>query len=153
MKPIKLALLFALTFSPGAALAQDAISNAIKARQAQMTLYAFNIGQLGAMAKGAMPYDAATAQAAADNLVHMTSLHAAAMWVADSDEMSADNTRALPALWENFPDVIAKSKTTADAALVMQAAAGTGVDGIRSSIGALGQACGACHKAYRAPKN
>ena len=33
-------------------LAQDAIRNAITARQSLMHLYAFNLGQLGAMAKG-----------------------------------------------------------------------------------------------------
>lgn len=133
-------------------MAQDAISSAIKARQAQMTLYGFNLGQLGAMANGSLPYDADAAQAAADNLVHMSSLSAGPMWPAGSDNVSADNTRALPALWQNFPDVVEKLGAVSAAALAMQAADGTGVEGIQGAIGGLGQSCGACHKAYRAPQ-
>ena len=36
----------------GIALADGHLDKAIKARKAQMTLYAFNLGVLGAMAKG-----------------------------------------------------------------------------------------------------
>ena len=41
-----------------------AIAAAVKARQAQMTLYAFNLGALGAMAKGEAEYDAGVAAGA-----------------------------------------------------------------------------------------
>lgn len=154
MKTPSLIAALCLTLSIGSpSLAQDAVSNAIKARQAQMLLYGFNLGQLGAMAKGAVPYNADVANAAAANLVHLTSLNGQSMWIADSDDMSADNTRALPAIWENLADVGAKTSAVAEAALAMQAAAGSGLDGVRGAIGDLGAACGACHKIYRAPKN
>jgi cytochrome c556 len=39
-----------------------------------------------------------------------------------------------------------------EAANAMVEAAGT-LDGVRSSLGAVGGACGACHKAYRAPSS
>ena len=55
------------------AIANDPMEKAIKARKAQMQLYAWNLGQLGAMAKGAVPYDAAAASAAADNLLAVVS--------------------------------------------------------------------------------
>jgi cytochrome c556 len=158
VKPTKLipALAIALSLSLSAltvsAQAQDAVSAAIKARQAQMALYAFNLGQLGAMAKGAVDYDADAAKAAAGNLVKLTSLSGGAMWLPGSDDMSADKTRALPAIWENFPDVAAKSSAVAEAAVAMEAASGNGLDALRGAIGPLGGACGACHKAYRAPE-
>ena len=52
----------------GLAQAQDntkMVEAAIKARKAQMQLYAFNLGLLGDMAKGAVAYDASAAAAAA----------------------------------------------------------------------------------------
>ena len=53
---------------------------AIKARKALMQVYAWNIGMLGAMAKGKMPYDADQAQAAANNLLAAVSMKNGPMW-------------------------------------------------------------------------
>lgn len=132
-------------------LAQDALDGAIKARQSQMQLYAFNLGQLGAMAKGSVDYDADAAKAAAGNLVKLTSLAAGPMWLPGSDNSAKTNSRALPELWQNFPDVGAKAKAAADAAVALEMAAGTSLEALQGAMGAMGGACGACHKAYRAP--
>lgn len=136
----------------GPVAAQDAIAKAIEARQSQMHLYAFNIGQLGAMAKGAIAYDAEQASAAAGNLALLTTLNAGAMWLPGSDAMSADKTRALPAIWDNMADVGAKANALAEAAAAMNDAAGNGLPALQAAMGPLGGACGACHKAYRAPE-
>lgn len=125
---------------------------AVKARNSIMALYGFNIGQLGAMAKGDVEYDAAAATAAANNMVMLSQLDQSAMWPQGTDSESYDGSRALPAIWENFGDVAAKGKALNDAALVMQAAAGQDLDSLQGAMGALGGACSACHKAYRAPK-
>jgi len=66
--------------------------------------------------------------------------------------MSIDGTRALPALWENFPDLMTKGKALADAAAGMADAAGTDLASLQAAMGPLGGACSACHKAYRAPE-
>lgn len=143
----------------GAALAATAliaqspdVPPGVKARQGQMRLYAFNLGTLGAMAKGEAAYDADAAQAAANNIVALTSLAAGPMWAPGTDDMSIDGTRALPALWENFPDVATKGAALAEAAAGMAAAAGTDLASLQAAMGPLGGACGACHKAYRAPE-
>lgn len=136
----------------GPVAAQDAVANAIKARQSQMRLYAFNLGQLGAMAKGAIEYNADQASAAAGNLALLSKLNAGAMWVADSDALSAANTRALPEIWDNLADVGTKAQALAAAASAMDAAAGTGLTALQAAMGPLGAACGGCHKAYRAPE-
>ena len=53
------------TSAVGDSHADKAILAAVKARQSQMTLYSFNIGLLGGMAKGEIEYDADAAMAAA----------------------------------------------------------------------------------------
>jgi cytochrome c556 len=141
----------ALVLAAGSATAGE-FDNQIAARQAQMKLYAFNIGQLGAMAKGAMPYDAAVAQGAADNLAKVSSLDASQMWPGGSDNGANPNSYAKADIWANFPDVMAKSKTMGEAVAAMQAAAGKDLDSLRGAIGALGGSCQGCHKAYRVPK-
>lgn len=124
---------------------------AIKARQAKMKLYAFNLGILGAMAKGEADYDAAAAGTAASNLMMLTSVFMPAAWPPGSDNASVEGTDALPAMWEAKPEEVgAKAQALSDAAKQMAAVAGTDLDGLRGAIGAVGQACGGCHKAYRA---
>jgi cytochrome c556 len=73
------------------------------------------------------------------------------MWPQGTDNEADPNSRALPAIWTNFPDVAAKGKALADAAVAMQAAAGKDLDSLRAAMGPLGASCGACHKVYRGP--
>jgi len=121
---------------------------AIKARQAQMQLYAYNIGTLGAMAKGAVAFDAGAAQAAADNLAALATLNQMSYWLPGTSTADMEGTKALPAIWQNGADVGNKAKGLVEATMAMQAAAGS-LEGVQGAIGALGGACGACHKAYR----
>lgn len=137
----------------GTAIAHEGENPAVKARTSVMQLYAFNLGTLGAMAKGEADYDADAATRAANNLVVLTQIDQSAMWPAGSDNVSDPSTRALPAIWENFPDVGAKGQAMAEAAVAMQAAAGQDVEALKAAMGQLGGACSACHKAYRAPEN
>lgn len=131
-----------------------AVAGAIKARQSQMQLYAFNIGLLGGMAKGAVPYDAAAASKAASNLAALSKLDQSRMWPPGSDNFDlGDATAALPAIWAEGSDVMAKGMALAEAAAAMDAAAGGGLDALKAAIGPLGASCGGCHKAYRQPKD
>ncbi|MFY0691532.1 MAG: cytochrome c [Paracoccaceae bacterium] len=132
---------------------QSAEDKAIGARNAQMELYSFNLGQLGAMAKGAAPYDAEVAAAAAANLAAVAQLDQSQFWPAETDNFASDKTRALPAIWSNMADFEAKSQALSDAAVKLAAAAGTDLDALKAGLGDVGGACSACHKAYRAPKN
>ena len=141
-----------LAIAAGTAFADGHVDAAIKARQSQMQLYAFNIGTLGAMAQGEMEYDAAKASTAANNLVTLTAIDQSLMWPQGSDSANA-KTRAKPEIWANFPDVMTKGKAMADAALAMQGAAGTDLDSLRAAMGALGGSCGGCHKPYREPES
>lgn len=149
------ALAFSSILLAAPVMAQDAktIEAAVKARQAQMTLYAFNLGLLGGMAKGQIDYDAEKAQAAASGIVAVSGLDASRMWLPGTDNTAFENTRALPAIWADGSDIGAKAMQLSVAASAMDAAAGQGLDALRGAMGGLGDACGSCHKAYRAPKN
>ncbi|MFY0680022.1 MAG: cytochrome c [Thalassovita sp.] len=137
------------------AIAQDAktIAGAIKARQAQMTLYGHNLGILGAMAKGTIEYDAASASNAAASLAAVAKMDASKLWLPGSDNASVEGTRALPAIWQDGSDVGAKAMAMIAGAEAMEAAAGSGLDALRGAMPGVGGACGACHKAYRGPAN
>ena len=113
--------------------ANEAMLKAIEARQAQMQLYAFNLGQLGAMAKGETPYDVGLASAAAGNLAQLSNLNGAAVWPmgSDIDSLGKDVTTALPAIWQSGSDVGAKAAALREAAAAMQTAAGESLEALQ----------------------
>ena len=135
----------------GASVADEASNPAVKARMAVMQLYANNLGQLGAMARGNSNYNSDAASAAANNLALLVQLDQSTWWPQGTDSEMLTETRALPALWQNFPDVMAKGAALGEAAQAMQAAAGSDLASLQAAMGPLGAACGACHKAYRVP--
>lgn len=145
-----LSLLTSAAFAGGHAQTPEAA--AVKARQAHMGLYGFYLGQLGAMAKGDVEYNADVAKGVAGNLAALTAMDQRTLWPQGSDNGSVQGTRALPAIWENFPDVIAKVGAVNAAATALEATAGDGVEAIQAGLGAVGGACNACHKSYRAPQ-
>ncbi len=147
------AFVVAATAAAPAAMAQDrAMQNAIKARQGIFQNYQLMLVQLGGMARGNAPYDAEIAQAAADNLVALTLLDSRFSWPAGSDNGSVEGTRAKPEIWQNFDDVVAKAVALNQAAIALQAVAGDGQEALGPAVGAVGQACSACHDSYRAER-
>jgi cytochrome c556 len=138
------------SLAAGSAVAQD-VNPAIAARQAHMSLYAFNLGLVGGMARGNIDYDAEAASAAAANIAALANLDQSRYWPEGTSTMDTDTTRALPDIWDNLPDVIEKAQALSAAADGFAAEAGNGVDALRAGLGPLGQACGACHENYRQP--
>ena len=131
----------------------DSGNPAVKARQAHMQLYQFNAGYLGGIARGKVDYDAAAAQGAANNLLALVKLDQGRMWPMETDDMSIEGTRALPALWENFDKVMEISKSFTAATENLASVAGNGAEAVGGAIGPVFEACTACHKAFRAPSN
>ncbi len=133
--------------------ADEPFANEIKARKAVMQVYAFNLGVLGAMAKGKTPYDADAAQTAADNLNAAVNMKNGAMWPKGSDNGAlGKRTRAKPEAWTEYPRVAEKSKALKEAAAKMAAEAGTGLDAVKANMKGVGQGCKGCHEIARAPK-
>jgi cytochrome c556 len=129
------------------------IETAVKARKAHMQLYSFHLATLGGMAKEEIPYDADTAAAAADSIAALSGLSQAGYWLPGSDNASIEDTRALPAIWEDGSDVGAKAGAFVEAALLMQTAAPTGLAALQGAMGPLGTSCGGCHQNYRQSNN
>lgn len=141
----------AVAIASTAVIAQNGdFSGAIKARKAQMYLYQHNLAILGGMAQGKIEYDADAASSAASNLASLVNLNQSTYWPAGSDSASVEGTRALPAIWEDFPGVMEESNKLIEAAAAMETAAGGGLESLQGAIGPVGGACGSCHKAYRA---
>lgn len=156
-KPIvAAAAVLALLASASAAMSGEAEERAAKARQALMQVYAFNLGQLGAMVKGDAEYNADLAKASADNLVKATSMNGMAMWPKGSsmaDEGMAGKTWAKADIWADGSDVGDKAKALREAAAQMAEVAGNGLDAVKGAMGGVGAGCKGCHEKFRAPKD
>ena len=145
------ALVAALAGSAFAASHIDpALSRAISVRQSHMALYGFNLGPLGAMAQDKMPYDAAVATRAAQNLAALASIDQTGYWPEGTDTAVGD-TRALPAIWTDMAGFTADQEALVAATTTLAEVAGTDLASVKTAFGDVGAACGACHKAYRAP--
>lgn len=126
----------------------------LKARQSLMQVYTYNIGILGAMAKGEMPYDPEIAQVAADNLYAAVSMKNPTMWPKGSDRATlGEKTRAKSEIWSTYPEVADKGQAMQDAAAQMASVAGAGLDGVRANMKQLGDGCTGCHEPFRVPKD
>ncbi len=145
------AALAAVTATGSFAESHSQENPAVKARKAHMGLFGFNLGPLGNMAKGEMDFDAETAQAAADNLVALSGINMMRYWPPGTSNADIEGTRALPAIWEPGSEAQKHMQDLQQAAMTLAENAGS-LDGVRANIGAVGGACGACHKAYRAPE-
>jgi len=132
-----------------AATAQE-LPAPVQARQGQFQMMALNVGVLANMARGNTEYDATAASAAAGNLVAISQIDQSFHWPEGTDNFALDGTRALPAIWENLPDVIEKWQAFGAAAEGLAEVAGDGLDPMRAELGPVGGTCGACHDDYRA---
>ncbi|WP_147115312.1 cytochrome c, partial [Tateyamaria sp. syn59] len=94
-------------------------------RNGHMHLLGLNIGVLGAMAKGEQEYDADAAAAAAANIAALASIDQRLYWPEGSSSEDLEDSRALPAIWENMDDFTAQNEDLHEAAMTMEGAAGT----------------------------
>ena len=145
------ALALAVFTGSGVASAQQDHSGAVKARIAYMQLNGFFMGQLAAIAKGQVPYDAAQATGLAKSLLALSNMDAGAMWPPGSDNQALPGkTRAKPELWTTFPAVMEKANALNTALEAMVVAAGTDLASLQGAFGAVGAGCGGCHRSFRA---
>ena len=133
-----------------AALADSHVPSSVKARQAVMQLNQYCLGILGDMARGKTEYNAELAIAAANSLklIEADGIDQSTMWAPGTSTAElGDVTRAKPEIWSTWPAItepIGEIKTAIDA---MVEAAGT-LEGLQSTIGAVGKGCSDCHE-YR----
>ncbi len=143
-------LAIGITLSATAYAAKDPLKNAIKARQCEMQLRAFNVGPLFGMAKGKIHYDAEMANKLAGNIKLMLDLDNGRAWAQGSDnEKYAGETTALPKIWTTYPEISDYGKKYVMAVNELVAVAGDGRDALKSKIGAVGKSCKGCHDEFR----
>ncbi len=128
------------------ALAQTKPDVLVKQRQAAMTLQAKYLGPIGAMLKGAAPYNA---DVVAINATFLENL-ARMPWDGFDASTKGEKTKAKP---EVFSDA---AKFKADAEQLEQATAKLGAvarakdeAGVKAAFGAVAKACGNCHDTFR----
>ena len=132
-------------------LTQDQ-QRALDARKSHMGLNGFNLGPIGAMVQDKMPYDAEVAAAAAANLAAMASMSQDSYWVEGTDS-SVEGSRAKAEIWSDPEGFDAEIMKLAAATTALAAVAGDGLDAMKAAFGPVGQSCGSCHEAYRAPRS
>ena len=145
------AIITAIALALPTTLAAGPMEDTIAARQGYFKLLGANIGVLAAMAKGERDYEAAAAQAAADNLVTLSNYRLDHLFMpGTSADDFPDKTRALAKIWDDLPDVQGKVADLNKAALAMQQVAANGKGEMAGALGGVGGACKACHDNYRA---
>ncbi len=143
-------LIIGLTLTAPGIAAQDPLKNAIKARQGEMQLRAFNVGPLFGMAKGQIDYDAEMAKKLAGNLKLLLDLDNGRAWAKGSDiDNYMGDTTALPKIWTTYPEIGKYGEKYAAAVNELAAEAGNGVDALKSKMGAVGKSCKGCHDEFR----
>ena len=156
MNRLTLSIASALVFAAaGVALAggHGGANPAVTARKAHMALYQHNATPLFQMAKGDIEYDAEVASTAASNLAALTKLSHRGYWTpGTSTDDLGDQTRALPALWQEGSKAGEYGGKLAEAADALAAAAGNGKEAMVGALGPVGQACTSCHEDYRQPR-
>jgi cytochrome c556 len=133
---------------PALAQDRDPLAAAIEARQSHMQLYAHNLGILGGMARGNIDYDADMAATAAADLVALASVSQQAYWPEGTDNAAYDDSRALPAVWEDTEGFEAAKAALLTAATALAETAGTGPEGL-AGMREVGASCGACHETFQ----
>ncbi len=155
MKSLLLFLAAGLFSAVGSlALAQeDPFADAVETRHGLMLQMAADLGKMGAMVKGEAAYDAAIAAKAAANVAAIASVISMEQFPAGSENGKSADSFAKAELWANEADFLAKIAALNKAAGALQLSAAADVDNLKTGMGDVGKACGACHTAYRLTEN
>ncbi|WP_269520610.1 c-type cytochrome [Alteromonas sp. BMJM2] len=117
-------------------------------RQSIFQLVKSNMGPLGGMAKGALPFDESVIETNAVRLEQLANMMGDYLSV-DTREYNMD-TGAKDTIWENFSDVETKIAAFKSAAQGLQTAVDAGDESAyRNAIGKIGASCKSCHDDYK----
>jgi cytochrome c556 len=149
MKSIALIAAAALALSATASAADDGPTAQQKARQGMMRIMALNMGVLGGMAKGEIPFNSERATIAANTLTAVGMIDQSLLWPAGSGMDASKTTDALPAIWEKPADFNADWVAFGDAAKGLVTAAGADQAALGQAMGKVGGTCTGCHDDFR----
>lgn len=142
MKKLLTASAILVSFSIAAVAHAGVENKAVAARMAGMKAIGGSMKTLGGMAKGAVEFDVAAAQAAVDTIEAQSAQIPTLFEAQETDPMS----EAKSEIWSNWDDFVAKSNALNAAAASVTI---TDADSVGAAMGAMGGSCKACHKDYR----
>lgn len=123
-------------------------NNVVEFRKALLQLVRSNMGPLGAMAKGNIPYDPEVMSVNALRIEQL-GLMLEDYFIPDTTKFDVD-TGAKAKIWDNFDDFAAKANDMVSAAQALQEVVAEGDEGnYRSAIGKIGGTCKGCHDEYK----
>lgn len=141
------------TLFTGTAISKEASSEkqaktSAEFRQALLQLVRSNMGPLGGMAKGQIPYDADAMQKYGLRIEQL-GMMMPDYFETDTRKFSI-KTEAADDIWENMADFNTKAQDMVDAAKSLQSVAAAGDEAkFRAAIGSVGSTCKACHDKYK----
>ncbi|WP_158972389.1 cytochrome c [Paraglaciecola sp. L3A3] len=141
-------LLSAFSASAAPAKSEKQAAQAVEFRQSIFTLIKSNVGALGAMNKGAIPFDAETLKTNGMRLEQLS------LMIEDYLETDTSNfkvkTHAVDKIWQNKADFSSKISDLTEAAVNLQAVAKSGDESqYKSAIGGVFKTCKGCHDKYK----
>jgi cytochrome c556 len=121
-------------------------SDAIKYRQAAFSMISVQIGDMGAMLKGKVPFDAEQFKMRANNAAALSKMP----WEAFYEGTDKGDTAALAAVWSENETFMNKATAFASYADKLAVAAQTGDKAvIGKAFGAWAKGCKDCHKQFK----
>jgi cytochrome c556 len=153
MKGIIISAAIAALVSSTSAFAQSAANEkhaqwATKVRTANFTLLGHNMGPIGGMLKGKVPFNAEVVAAKA------TTINQLANMIADTSKIDTSQfkveTESLDKIWSNQEDYAKKIDALVTAsAKVSEIALTAPKDEVMKAMGKMGNSCGSCHDSYK----
>ncbi|MBU2978849.1 cytochrome c [Alteromonas sp. C1M14] len=150
-----MAAILSSTVASGAVLAQEAAMNekhadaAVTYRQSIFQLIRSNMGPLGGMAKGAIPFDQAVLETNGMRLEQLANMMSDYLKV-DTRKFDVD-TAAKDEIWENWSEFEGKIDALKSASANLYQVAQAGDESqYRAAIGKVGAACKSCHDDFKA---
>ena len=140
-----------LTLALGVGVASNAMAQVkpdvlVKQRQAAMTLQGKYLGPIGAMMKGAAPYNADVVAVNATFLENLSRMP----WDGFQESTKDVKSAAKPEIYTDAAKFKAAYETLeAETAKLGAAARAKNEAGVRASFGGVAKACGSCHDAFR----
>lgn len=149
-KTLALGAVSLMVFSAGAQVAssEKQAERATETRQAVFKLLGANMGPLGGMARGKLPFDAKAAEK------HATRINQLSLMIGDYTALDTSkfktNTEALDKTWTDRASFEKHIDDLTDASANLMKVAATGNEGdIKKAISGVGKTCGGCHDNFK----
>ncbi len=139
----------AVVLAVGAATAATVADDPIEARQTLMKNVGSAMQVAGNMARGETEFEPRAAHMAM-RTINSSIIGAMELFPEGTD---SGDTRALPEIWDNMDDFLAKAEALREASQAAIDAEPQDLDSFRPLVADVGNNCSACHEDYRRPED